>query len=195
MTDTIELQGPYTVPHDGAPDIGLLGYASPLHDGESGIPATTRVNAPPPRDFHSDGSDLLYAERDRDTSGRESTVDKSTLPFATASSVNRFAPNPRSFVIDEPRWTQRLSPVSTWIRNMLGFAPKRFTGNHGSMADQMRTYQPNGMVPQRSSRSTYRADAPNSGLSTVDIPLHSEPVSGTIRQLNVPRGNSGAYRL
>ena len=28
MTDTIELQGPYTVPPDGAPVIGPLGYAS-----------------------------------------------------------------------------------------------------------------------------------------------------------------------
>lgn len=51
MTDTIELQGPYTVPPNGAPVVGPLDYASPLNDGKNELflllPELTML--PPPR--------------------------------------------------------------------------------------------------------------------------------------------------
>ena len=200
MTEAPLTDPRYTVPPDGNAPYSSGGWSPELAYSTTGTPDPIRVGQLPEIDFYANPSDSesFHEERSQDTSERESEVQKSTLPFAThttADSGARFAPNPRATPPAESRWTGRLSPVTSFIRNMLGGSPKHFDGVHMSMADHVRTYEIHGMAPQRSSRSTYRLEAPDYGLSVVDLPPDpGQPVSGTIRGLNVPR-STGAFRL
>lgn len=196
---TTELEPRYAISDDADAPYSVGGWSPELAYSTTGTPDPVRVGQLPEVDFYADATnaEAFHDKRSAETAERESTVTESTLPFPTATTEpgNRFAPNPRTVPPAESRWTQRLSPVTSWLRNMLGGAPKQLNGNHFSMADHERTYEILGMTPQRSSRSTYRLEAPEFGLSIVDIPAEAaEPVSGTIRALNVPR-TGGSFRL
>lgn len=196
---TLETNPRYAAPESSAP-YSSLGWAANLNLSNSGTPDSARVNRTNNAPFTSDprDTDIFHEIRDAEKAARESTVISRTLPDASGAGIgseSRFAPNPRSIPVPETRWTMRLNPVTGFIRNMLARTPKRFSGGHFSMADHERNYDILGMEPQRSSRSTYRASAPEYGLSVVDMPAETASApNATLRALNVP-STSGAFRL
>lgn len=171
------------------------GYSPTLEIGAQSTPDSSRIGQAPLRQFASDAKNnglfhamRSYQSRKRDT---EETIRRG-IPWQTDANVTagetRYAPNPRLTPSPETRATSRLSPSGSYfIRDVTGGYARDFNGGHFSMADHERNYEILGMAPAKSSRSTYRVDAPMNGLSVVDLPPIVGPdPSAFIRSNNVP---------
>lgn len=176
---------------------------APYNDTFGWAPSNTtdsyRLGSQPLRDFREgpDDTQSFHGSRDAGERARESETSLNAVPVSgVVLSAPRFAPNPRSIPVAPDRVTATLRP-SFWafFRNMLGRTPHRLNGTHFSMADHARNYEILGMAPQRSSRSTYRAESPTNGLSVVDMPpVEQRESSATILAVRTPNPTN-AYRL
>lgn len=162
-----------------------------------------RLGTMPHRDFYPDAQhspeEGFYPQRDADKAVRHNVEIQDADGWQEQKgNPPRFAPNPRSAIIEEPRPTSRLAPRSySFLRPFDQHSARTFNGMHFSMADHRRVYETHGMAPARSARNTYRIEPAPWDQRVVDMPANpNEPrFDGKITAVEVAPAGNRSYRL
>lgn len=202
--DALGPRSAYAVPVDDSPHYDEAGNNWSVKLGDTFGPGTDRhrIGTERTRDFRTSPSTApehgFYAQRDSDKRARHSVEDIDADGWAEfKSKPPQFAPNPRSLHYPETRPTQAMAPRTyLFTRPFAQETPKRFTGDHFSMADHRRTYDILGMNPARSARNTFRIEPTRWDENIVDMPDDPTPqFNGKIRAIEVAPSMNRNYRL